>query len=839
MQTTTILEQSPYNEVWARINRIVKKTKDKYRGKSYFPIGTFRPIQEYNPDEDIPENEIYFFKLDTTASNNASSIIMIGQSGTQKTTLIKTIVYYNSLLPNTKIGIMDLKGISKDWDKCNYQHQNKGMLYNEPATMKIEAGVPLFATRGMPQEEKRRTKILNLNPKELADQNILVGLGFSPIARQHLYRLLQDGTKPTDLLKEVEELYRRRRMTKPSYDNIMLLMDNMLRAGFISDKNHFDLNKVWDEGKAWALGFNNKEIPFLSVYVDKIMTNVFDRANSSKGRNERYLLVVDDCQKAFGLDPMKYPSVQTGIDSLTQWRFLGINIILGVQCILPNNFIRLTDGRLRTVEELYEMQEELKINNCKSSELEKYSNRDKRGIRTESLKPLITNIITKSNIYAITKKTGKRKKYTITTRGGYRIEITDKHKLYVNISKTTGYRPLIKCLPIEEIKVGHYLISNNFEDIDYDDNINVDMLIEDNKYYKKINNGYNLFKEGKHTTDKGIKIVDKMTPELSRLMAYIISDGCIVPKKQTILFNNSFQNIIDDYIYCFKKVFGLEPNKIKKEKDKNTIRVIYYSASVIDFFNQLGLEGIGLAKKVPDCIMKASIDNKKSFVRAYFDCDGSLSKRDLSVTSICKKTIQSIHCILKEFNIGSTITILKHTTGFRSNNMLYHLRVSNKEDYMKLISSLRFKYDNNYNERNLIGDIKFFVIKSIEVEDYDGDYYNISVKDNENYFTGTMGSLLSKNSPTMLDDEIYSDIKHFFVYRTGNAGHLSKYIPNRNIIDSIKQLRFQPEKFISECVHIHPDRSRYTRFFPFNSSLANIILLFSVINIFSGLIIWI
>lgn len=327
-----ILRNSPYNEVWAKINRITQRIKDKYRGKDYFPIGTNRPIYSYDPDHDVPEEEIYFFKMDTTAPNNATSNCFIGQSGTFKTTLIKTMTYYNSLLPKTKIGIMDLKGKSFDWDKCNYTHKNQGMLYpNEAATMSIVAGCPLFAMRGMPDAEKRKTRKMNLPPIEFADMNVLTGLGFSPIAKQHLFKMLNDGLPSKEILDKVEELYRRKKISKPSYDNLSILLDNMVRTGFFAKKNLFDINDIWDEDEAWALGFNNKEIPFLSVYVDKLLTKVFDRANSSRGKNERYWMVVDDCQKAFGQNPEKFPSVQTGVDSVTQWRSVGINMNFGIQ----------------------------------------------------------------------------------------------------------------------------------------------------------------------------------------------------------------------------------------------------------------------------------------------------------------------------------------------------------------------------------------------------------------------------------------------------------------------------------------------------------------------------
>jgi hypothetical protein len=327
-----VLTTSPFQNIWNRVNQVQVRLKDKYRGKPYFPIGTLKPIQTYDPEKDIPESELYFFKLDTTAPNNASSICMIGMSGTQKTTLIKTMTYYNSLLPNTRIGIIDLKGKSIDWDKCNYAHKNKGMLYpNEPTTLRVRAGCPLFALRGMPDNEKRRTRRMNLDPQEFADINVLTGLGFSPIAKQHIYKMLSEKLTPQQILEKTEEMYKKRKLTKPSYDNMSILLDNMVRAGFLAKKDYFDINELWDADYNWALGFNNKEVPFLSVYVDKLLTKVFDRANSNKGRTERYWIVVDDCFKAFGLPPEKYPSVQTGVDSVTQWRSVGVNMVFGIQ----------------------------------------------------------------------------------------------------------------------------------------------------------------------------------------------------------------------------------------------------------------------------------------------------------------------------------------------------------------------------------------------------------------------------------------------------------------------------------------------------------------------------
>ncbi len=327
-----ILRQSPYAELWAKLNHVKVHVKDKYRGRNRFPIGTFKPIQTYPQDEDVPKEEIYFFEPDTVACDNASSNLYLGTSGTFKTTLIKTMVYYNSFIPHTKIGILSLKENSLDWVKCNLPHNNPGMLYpHEPATLHIQGGCPEFALRNMPEQDKKRVIRMNLPLKEFADLNLLTGLGFSPAAKQHMYRWLLDGVSPDKLLAKIESTYKMRKLPKQTYDNLTLINDNLIRSGFLTDSDVFDMNKIWDNDYSWVLGFNNKEIPYLSVYVDRILNMVYDRANSSKGEKERYYIVVDDAYKAFGLDPMKYPSVQTGTDSLVLWRSMGINMNITAQ----------------------------------------------------------------------------------------------------------------------------------------------------------------------------------------------------------------------------------------------------------------------------------------------------------------------------------------------------------------------------------------------------------------------------------------------------------------------------------------------------------------------------
>ena len=326
------LHDSPYNELWARVNKIKVRLKDRFRGSNVFPIGTRKPITHYDPNEDIPEEEIKFFQLDTVQPNNSTSVLLIGQAGTFKTTLVKTLTHYNNHIPNTRIGIFSLKESSLDWAKVNKPKKNPGMLYpDEPQIMKIEAGCPSFALSGLTNKDRRKIKVMNLPPKEFADLDVLTGLGFSPVAKQHLYKMMKEGMSPMQIQEKIERMYQRKKLPKPSYDNVSILMDNMMRNEFFAKKGFFDINEIWNDNTHWALGFNNKAPSYLSVYVDKILSQVFDRANSSVGQKERYWIVVDDALKAFGLNRDKFPSVQRGIDSLSLWRSVGINMVIGVQ----------------------------------------------------------------------------------------------------------------------------------------------------------------------------------------------------------------------------------------------------------------------------------------------------------------------------------------------------------------------------------------------------------------------------------------------------------------------------------------------------------------------------
>ena len=117
-----LFEKSPYADTWNLLNRVAPKIKNKYLGRDMFPIGTYKPIYAYDLNEEIPEEEVYFFKLDTVKPNNASSICMIGQC----------------LLPDNWIRLATGE-IRKVSDLCNEQKEKK--IINQSNNQFIESNI--------------------------------------------------------------------------------------------------------------------------------------------------------------------------------------------------------------------------------------------------------------------------------------------------------------------------------------------------------------------------------------------------------------------------------------------------------------------------------------------------------------------------------------------------------------------------------------------------------------------------------------------------------------------------------------------------------------------------
>ncbi|MBM3233768.1 hypothetical protein FJZ19_01605 [Candidatus Pacearchaeota archaeon] len=202
-----------------------------------------------------------------------------------------------------------------------------------------------------------------------------------------------------------------------------------------------------------------------------------------------------------------------------------------------------------------------------------------------------------------------------------------------------------------------------------------------------------------------ISIPLTINPEFAEFLGYLMGDGHI--GKQYIEIVSEDKEIIERLTYLGKNLFNTAP-KIKRDLRTNKMfRVIFCSTTLVKLLEIFKLKAgrKGTNMEVPEEILKSDNEVVKSFIKAYFDCDGSPSKgsRQIELTSESKTLIQQISFLLKRFSISSSISC-KKVNGKDYCRMIISGRSS--ERYAEKIGSVIFHKKENLSKFQLYGQIQ-------------------------------------------------------------------------------------------------------------------------------------
>ncbi len=197
------------------------------------------------------------------------------------------------------------------------------------------------------------------------------------------------------------------------------------------------------------------------------------------------------------------------------------------------------------------------------------------------------------------------------------------------------------------------------------------------------------------------KISNRVNPNIneniSNIFGHIIGDGGLYKNK--IFYNNTNIDLINDFIDNFKKSFNYD-GKIFVSNYKGAYRLIIYDKLIWLFL--IGILLDGKYQKTVSKLKLVNRANKKAFLKAMFDDDGSISKK--GIISIVNKDSSIILFIKNQLmNIGFD-NIVRYTLFNKKYNKNYHaLRISKQynEKFLRLIS---FKHKKKLNrlQNNII-----------------------------------------------------------------------------------------------------------------------------------------
>ena len=226
----------------------------------------------------------------------------------------------------------------------------------------------------------------------------------------------------------------------------------------------------------------------------------------------------------------------------------------------------------------------------------------------------------------------------IRTQTGRKITVTPNHLLY------TCYNGLIIPVPAKELKEGDFIATIRF--------------IPDIKGSPAINIGNPVPKVSYKITPP-----TAISPELCRIIGYLLGDGHIYVNERKeiyeIVFTNTDQDLLEDYINCFKRVFGLAPRVLKRDR---IFRAIVRSVDVFNFLREVTPQLLVQSKlrEVPPIIMQADNSMVTSFLKGIFDSKATINSRsgEIALYSTNEKLLVQIQTLLCRYGIISQIRLI-------------------------------------------------------------------------------------------------------------------------------------------------------------------------------------
>ena len=237
----------------------------------------------------------------------------------------------------------------------------------------------------------------------------------------------------------------------------------------------------------------------------------------------------------------------------------------------------------------------------------------------------------------------------------------------------------------------------------------------------------------------------KVTPDLMRLFGYYTAEG-YARKEIDFCFNRKEKKEIEDIKNLMKKIFNLEPSKIKFITP-GAINIVYYCRPLSSFF--INYCGKGAKNKhVPSFLFEAPFEYFQEFFRGYFAGDGHTTKsKKGEATSISKQLILELNWLFRMHGFKSYI----HSFVAKQGRKIYNGKPL-KQTIAWRLGFGKTQNPLNSNDIRMQGSVHRPIVKKVRKIPYKDYVYDFCGCENEAFFAGESPVLAhNTNRPDVLD----------------------------------------------------------------------------------------